>query len=307
MGVTRKSIIYSFLAVILLSTNVVMAGGVKDAINQAKNQAIQNAFSYGDSAIESWARDNLSSLRLIEIETRTREDSKPTFRAISLFEIAGNDFNKILSQLSYSTFDDDETLNAGLVYRMMNSDMTVIYGLNIFYDHQFNTGHARTGLGFEMKSSVYDVNINLYDAQTEIHHVNGAPEVAAGGYDAEIGAQVPYLPWAKVYYKAYQWNNETLNIKDGENISLYMEPTPRLSVELGMQDDSTMSSNAFLKLNYILCCNERRMGPTIFTVSNSAFNYGKIDSQRMYEKVRRENNIITVRGGGSFVVTASGF
>ncbi len=307
MGITRKSIIYSFLAVILLSTNVVMAGGVKDAINQAKNQAIQNAFSYGDSAIESWARDNLSSLRLIEIETRTREDSKPTFRAISLFEIAGNDFNKILSQLSYSTFDDDETLNAGLVYRMMNSDMTVIYGLNIFYDHQFNTGHARTGLGFEMKSSVYDVNINLYDAQTEIHHVNGAPEVAAGGYDAEIGAQVPYLPWAKVYYKAYQWNNETLNIKDGENISLYMEPTPRLSVELGMQDDSTMSSNAFLKLNYILCCNERRMGPTIFTVSNSAFNYGKIDSQRMYEKVRRENNIITVRGGGSFVVTASGF
>ena len=307
MGVTRKSIIYSFLAVILLSTSAAMAGGVKDAINQAKNQAIQNAFSYGDSAIESWARDNLSSLRLIEIETRTREDSKPTFRAISLFEIAGNDFNKILSQLSYSTFDDDETLNAGLVYRMMNSDMTVIYGLNIFYDHQFNTGHARTGLGFEMKSSVYDVNINLYDAQTEIHHVNGAPEVAAGGYDAEIGAQVPYLPWAKVYYKAYQWNNETLNIKDGENISLYMEPTPRLSVEVGMQDDSTMSSNAFLKLNYILCCNERRMGPTIFTVSNSAFNYGKIDSQRMYEKVRRENNIITVRGGGSFVVTASGF
>ena len=307
MGVARKSIIYSFLAVILLSTSAAMAGGVKDAINQAKNQAIQNAFSYGDSAIESWARDNLSSLRLIEIETRTREDSKPTFRAISLFEIAGNDFNKILSQLSYSTFDDDETLNAGLVYRMMNSDMTVIYGLNIFYDHQFNTGHARTGLGFEMKSSVYDVNINLYDAQTEIHHVNGAPEVAAGGYDAEIGAQVPYLPWAKVYYKAYQWNNETLNIKDGENISLYMEPTPRLSVEVGMQDDSTMSSNAFLKLNYILCCNERRMGPTIFTVSNSAFNYGKIDSQRMYEKVRRENNIITVRGGGSFVVTASGF
>ncbi len=307
MGVTRKSIFYSFLAVILLSTSVAMAGGVKDAINQAKNQAIQNAFSYGDSAIESWARDNLSSLRLIEIETRTREDSKPTFRAISLFEIAGNDFNKILSQLSYSTFDDDETLNAGLVYRMMNSDMTVIYGLNIFYDHQFNTGHARTGLGFEMKSSVYDVNINLYDAQTEIHHVNGTPEVAAGGYDAEIGAQVPYLPWAKVYYKAYQWNNETLNIKDGENISLYMEPTPRLSVEVGMQDDSTMSSNAFLKLNYILCCNERRMGPTIFTVSSSAFNYGKIDSQRMYEKVRRENNIITVRGGGSFVVTASGF
>ena len=43
-------------------------------------------------------------------------------------------------------------------------------------------------LGFEMKSSVYDVNINLYEAMSEIHHVDGAPEVAAGGYDAEVGA-----------------------------------------------------------------------------------------------------------------------
>ena len=85
-GFFRKSRIFSFLAVILLSTSIAMAGGVKDAVNQAKNQAVQNAFSYGDSAIESWARDNLSSLRLIEIETRTRADSKPTFRAISLFE-----------------------------------------------------------------------------------------------------------------------------------------------------------------------------------------------------------------------------
>ena len=190
---------------------------------------------------------------------------------------------------------------------MMNRDMTVIYGLNIFYDHQFNTGHKRTGIGFEMKSSAYDVNINLYEAESDIHPVDGVPEVAAGGYDAEIGMQVPYLPWAKLYYKAYQWNNETLNIKDGENISLYMEPTSRLSVELGLQDDDSMTKNGFLKLNYVLCCNERKMGPSIFTVSNQAFNYARVSGDRMYEKVRRENNIITVRGGGEFRVTANGF
>ena len=292
----------------MLISNISVAGGVKDAVNQAKNTAMQQAFSYGDSAIESWARDNLSSLRLIEVETRSRADSKPTFRAISLFEITGNDFNKILSQLSYSTFDDNETMNAGLIYRMMNSDTTVIYGLNIFYDHQFNTGHARTGIGFEMKSSAYDVNVNLYEAMTERHHVNGAPEVAAGGYDAEVGALLPYLPWAKLYYKRYQWNSETKNIRHGEAISLYMEPTSRLSVEAGMQDDSTTNShNAFVKLNYILCCNERKIGPSIFTVSQNAYTLGKINRDRMYEKVRRENNIVTVKGGGGISVTASGF
>ena len=71
---------------------------------------------------------------------------------MTLFELTGNDYNKILTQISYSTFNDRETINTGLVYRTMNPAMTIIYGVNIFYDHEFNTGHTRTGLGFEMKS-----------------------------------------------------------------------------------------------------------------------------------------------------------
>ncbi len=292
----------------ILMTTLGYAGEASQALNQVKQNMIQNAYSYGDTAIESWAKDNLSSLRLIEVETRSRADSKPIFRALTLFELTGNDYNKILTQISYSTFNDRETINTGLVYRTMNPAMTRIYGVNIFYDHEFNTGHTRTGLGFEMKSSVYDVNINFYEAMSERHHVNGVPEVAAGGYDAEIGALLPYLPWAKLYYKTYQWNSETLNIKHGQTVSLYMEPTSRLSVEAGMQDDSTTNNhNAFIKFNYILCCNERKMGPNIFTVSNNAYNFGKINSDRMYEKVRRENNIITVKGGGAIAITASGF
>ncbi len=297
----------SVLTVLILSSSV-YAGEASKAANQIKDSAINQAFSYGDSAVESWARDNLTSLRLIEIETRSRADSKPTFRAITLFELTGNQYNKILSQISYSTFNDRETLNTGLVYRTLNNDMTRMYGINIFYDHEFNTGHARTGLGFEMKSSAYDVNINLYEAMTERHHVQGAPEVAAGGYDAEIGALLPYLPWAKLYYKKYQWNNETQNIRHGETISLYMEPTSRLSFEAGMQDDSsTNSHNAFFKLNYIVCCNERKSGPGIFSVSSSAYSYGRLNADRMYEKVRRENNIVTVKGGVGMTVQASGF
>ena len=39
----------------------------------------------------------------------------------------------------------------------------------------------------------------------------------------------------------------------------------------------------------------------------NAYTLGKINRDRMYEKVRRENNIVTVRGGGGISVTASGF
>ena len=299
---------YISVLIALIMTSGVYAGEASKAVDQIKNSAMNQAFSYGDSAVESWAQDKLSSLRLIEIETKSRANSKPTFRAITLFELTGNEYNKFLSQVSYSTFNDRETLNTGLVYRNLNEDMTRMYGINIFYDHEFNHGHTRAGLGFEMKSSVYDVNINFYEAMTNRHNVEGTPEVAASGYDAEIGVLLPYLPWARLYYKTYQWNNITENIKHGQTFSLYMEPTSRLSVEAGMQDDSTTNShNAFLKLNYIVCCNERKMKPRTFTVSKNAYTFGRINRDRMYEKVRRENNIITVRGGGGIIIQASGF
>jgi hypothetical protein len=50
-----------------------------------------------------------------------------------------------------------------------------------------------------------------------------------------------------------------------------------------------------------------RWDPLYSLVSNKAFNYGKSIADRMYEKVRRENNIVTVKGGGGLTITASGF
>ena len=226
---------------------------LESAVRDKMRNTANRAFSYGDSMIESWARNNFSSLRLIELETKVRDNSKPQFRIISLFELMGNDTSATLTQLSFSTFDDRETINAGLVYRSFNTNKTLMYGANLFYDQQLHTGHQRFSYGLELKSSVYDFNFNLYDATSSIHHVHAVPEVAADGYDAELGLIVPYLPWAKIYYKRYQWTNETLNIKNGENLSLYMEPTSRLSLEAGMTNNSTLSSKkTFVKLNYIL-------------------------------------------------------
>ena len=58
----------------ILMTTLGYAGEASQALNQVKHNVIQNAYSYGDTAIESWAKDNLSSLRLIEVETRSRAD-----------------------------------------------------------------------------------------------------------------------------------------------------------------------------------------------------------------------------------------
>ena len=87
-----------------------------------------------------------------------------------------------------------------------------------------------------------------------------------------------------------------------------MEPTSRLSLEAGMTNNSTLSSKkTFVKLNYILCCADEVTRPSMFNISSNAFNYVPLENNRFYEKVRRENNIIVVRGGGELSITASGF
>ena len=48
---------------VLLSLSIQIYAG--EAASQIKNNILQNAYSYGDSVVETWARDNLKSLRLI--------------------------------------------------------------------------------------------------------------------------------------------------------------------------------------------------------------------------------------------------
>ena len=273
-----------------------LAGGVvKKSVNQG--------LGFANSAIESWAYQNVPQLRLIEIDSRLRNDSKPDVRVIGLIELTDREYESYLSQFSFSTFDDRETLNIGLVWRGINKSKTLIYGVNVFYDREFNSNHSRLGVGFETKSSVYDLNINFYAGLSDKKEVDGSIEEAADGHDIEVGLYVPYMPWAKIYYKGYRWDSSIYDIVHGEVLSLHMQPSNRFSIEAGLQNDNTMDSDRqFIKLNYILCCNIDTNTPIVF-VTPYAYSY-KVIENRFFERVRRENNI--VKGVKGAVVVGRG-
>jgi len=274
-----------YFVVWALFVSPVFAGGVVD-------QVANSALPYVDSTIENWAKQNMPNLKLIEIETRLRNYSKADYRIIGLLELQNNGNESYLSQFSLSSYDSRETLNLGLVWRKLNNSKTLIYGGNIFYDRELNTDHSRIGLGLELKSSVYDVNFNLYEALSDKDTVDGALEEAADGYDLEAAVYLPYLPWAKAYYKVYEWDSSIYDIKHGEVLSLHLQPTGRFTIELGIHDDNTMSNDReFVKLNYIVCCNNETTNQNFVFMSPQAYSYRSVE-QRFYEKVRRENNMV---------------
>ena len=272
--------------------NTSFAGGETKAITES---VVNHATNEMNSAIESWALNNLPGVRLLEIDTKLRGNTKPDIRLITIMELSDDEYRKWLTQISFSSHDTRETLNLGLVWRKANADKTIIYGVNTFYDMEFNSNQQRIGVGFEMKSSVYDLNINSYWALSDKKHVDGNPEEVMDGYDIEVGLHIPHMPWATVYYKGYKFDSSIYNLRNGEQISLKLQPTPVLSVELGRQDDNSMSSSSFVKVNYLLCCSEHQNVPFMF-MSPVAYSYKSVEN-RFFERVRRNNNVVTAVAG----------
>ena len=229
--------------ILMFSASSVHSGGATD---NAINSAVNNAMPHVNSAIEDWAMRNVPQLKLIEVETRLRNYSKTDYRILGLLELQRSDNEAYLSQFSLSSFQSRETLNLGLVWRKLSPNNTLMYGGNVFYDREFNTDHSRIGFGLELKSSVYDLNFNLYEALSDKETVDGALEEAADGYDLEVAMYLPYLPWAKAYYKVYEWDSSIYDIKHGEVLSIQLQPTGRVSLEVGIHDDNTMSNDCLL-------------------------------------------------------------
>ena len=275
---------FGFVLLVFLSMPVHAGGELSKA-------ATNHAYGKIDVVVEAWALQNIPNIRLLELETKVRKNNhKPDFRLITILELSGDEYRKHLSQISFSTFDNRETLNLGWVMRKMNSDKTIIHGLNAFLDIELRSAHQRLGLGYELKSSAYDLNINTYWGITGKHTFDGAIEDTADGYDVEVGVYLPYLPWAKLYYKGYRWDSSIFDIEHGEQWSLHMQPTPRLTIEWGRQDDNTKTGTFFLQANYVLCCEEYQHRPFMF-MSPTAYSYKNVEN-RFFERVRRENKIV---------------
>jgi hypothetical protein len=61
---------------------------------------------------------------------------------------------------------DRLTTNLGLGYRRLAMDDQLLLGANTFFDSEWTNRHRRVGLGFEVRTSVFEINANTYAAVT---------------------------------------------------------------------------------------------------------------------------------------------
>ena len=252
------------------------------------------------SSLESFLEENFENT---DFSIKKIESIKPEI-GIQTFKI----FSEGSSDLSFfqgSLFlhdSDRETFNIGLGQRYLSNDESILFGINAFYDYEFDYEHQRFSIGAEIKSSILDLNYNQYFAESSSKKGKDSKnEEAIDGYDAELGAHLPYIPSMKVYLKAFDFEVPSGNDFQGLEFSTQLKiPNSGLSFEIGHTDYDNHTDQSFINIKY--SNNVRNPGTSLF--SDNA--YEKISMKdRMYEKVRRDN--VIKKKGASFTVKAGGF
>lgn len=290
-----KTILVS--ALLTVSIGISMTATADD-LDNLKNTVVDKAKSFTNDLVET----SLESLvDRTEVTVEGFEGSKPRFSILTTQPITESEDLKHTTFWQGSLFSNDgrETLNLGLGYRHLSDDEKWLSGINLFYDHEFPYDHRRASLGAELRSSLVEFNANkYYGLSNALTGENGVQETALGGFEFELGAQIPYIPGTKFFAKQFKWDGEDggADLKGKTySVDISREILTNTSLEAGIHDyDGTKASEKFAKLTYHFGKQSKPAKPFIAT---EAFDNLKSMKDKRLEKVRRTNTIVKQKGG----------
>ena len=245
---------------------------------------------------------------LTEASIQINEDDNPDVEILAVRDLNANEYSNMFTQFSIHTQEtnghDRLIGNLGFGYRKLSEDKSNVLGLNIFLDNDFNAGHQRGSIGFELKGSNLDLTANSYHKISNMETYKGTEEQVLSGFTINLSSQVPYAPWAKINWQNYSWENEKASSDtEGNSIALEAYLTPSVQIELknDMSDNSGVEDEFTSKITYTYP--PREDGNSMQDgFSNVAFEKGNVEN-KLKEKVKRNNNL-TVEVQGSIIVTS---
>lgn len=150
--------------------------------------------------------------------------------------IGDGDGHHLLAQGGIHNEGDRPTMNLGLIYRYVDEAGKRLYGANTFYDHDFDNGADRLGLGVEAATETVRGFGNVYiPLSKDWNEVDGNPlleERAASGRDVGITLSPEAVPGLDLQLKSTWWDGDRVDVfGDGKTVK---DPNV-LSAKIGYQ------------------------------------------------------------------------
>jgi len=273
-----------------------------EKLSALKDRKINGFSNKVSESIASFAKNNFDSLKYLDFSIDAEEYSKPTFSIMSVTKLLelGNG-GTIFNQTSLNTHDSDETINIGLGARKLLFDNKLIFGINTFYDHQFDENHKRIGLGAETISSLFDLRGNYYNAMSDLrtNKEGSYKERALDGWDLRGDYHLPIQHDVNIFMTAYKFKNpqDGSDFEDKGNKFGADAKLGNFVIEAGYDSNNQEKDNYFGSVKYIVNIGEDNQSNT----PKSATSFTDV-SDKLYQPVKRENKIRVVKIGASGVV-----
>lgn len=296
----RHILIFSLAAISNFSYAFSGAGGLPEIEAKVKNEIIGKAGLTINSIANKFA--NKYGDGNTEISIRNLKGDGPDIDIITvqpLSPVNGHNSQLFWQGSIGSYYNDDErdtTLNLGLGNRWLLDNEKAIAGINAFTDYELSNEHNRISIGAEYKRTNFELSANKYWGISSTKKVNGIDEDALDGKDISIKGKMPYAPWLNLTAEKYQWDRTSQNDIKGDKYGLEMALTPKLTLEVGRQDDNYMDKETFTKVTYSLNSDNKYTLQSHKT-TNSPWLEEKSMSDNLLDKVRRSNKIIVESGG----------
>ena len=281
-------------------SKMVAAGDVDGIEGKAISAATDQGVGFTQSFLEKY-------FPTVEISVEANDDTTAGILVVAPLSDKEDIQNTIFTQVSAFYVDSRTTLNAGLGYRRLEFDNTLMLGVNAFYDHEFPYDHGRFSIGLEARTTVGEINANIYKANTKWRRgEDGNQERALDGWDVEAGLPLPYMNWATVFLKRYQWDAyDGVADAKGNDVQLraYIPVIPGLEIQAGRTFKDGLSDENYMSVTYNVteAFSKRDKPLEQKWVSNTAYKLASMEHRR-YEKVRRENIIVKQINGGKLSV-----
>lgn len=277
---------------------------------QVNTDALKKRFANSiDNEVTSWFVDNLERAEgTTEIGITGITQSKPNVNILMVRPLGfkTNEMEAKFIQSSIYHQGDKTTLNAGIGYRKILSDIPAILGMNAFYDLELPYSHQRISGGVEIKSKVLDLTANRYQRLSGWRETtDGYSEIPLNGHDFEVALLVPYTVSTYFRSKSFRWQN----VENGTDIlgtsySISGQINQRLQLEVGRISRNNSTDSSFIKVTYQL-----NLGSSLPATTNATSKGESREGlkQRLYEKVRRENRIVKAQKRTGFRIVAVGY
>jgi hypothetical protein len=274
--------------------------GYADVKSKALNKASSIANSKTNTAVGNFLNEHFPTSEFT-LSSGLTDRVKGGVLVVRPLSDPSNITNTIFTQGSlYFSGEGRKTLNLGLGDRFLTLDNKLLLGANIFYDHEFPYDHGRTSLGLEAKSSVGEINYNKYFRHTSWEKgKDDKLEKVLDGHDYEIGAPLPYLPWAKIYTKKFYYEaGDGVEDLKGDDLKLSAELPYGIGVEIGKRSYSStgQEDQEFINVTWSTSVGKNKDLSLFELVSDEAYQLTSVEDKR-YDKVRRENLIVKQRSG----------